>query len=133
MERSLRGVEKPAGEISGSAHGVGHGSVRIEAVQDDAAVDRDDVAVLEDTLGIWDTVNDLFIDGGTERGGVAVISLEGGLHAELRDACGGSVFQIHGGRAGLHDGGDGVVDLAQDAARSAHRLDLAGGFDHDGH
>ena len=43
------------------------------------------------------------------------------------------VLQVHGGRAGDHVGGDGVVHLAQDGAGAAHLFDLGGGFDQDGH
>ena len=60
------------------ADGVGHGGVGVEAVDDDAAVDGDDVAFLEDALFAGNAVDDLVVDRGAEGGGIAVVALEGG-------------------------------------------------------
>ena len=117
-----------------SADGVGDGGVGIKAVVDDAAVDRNDVAGAEEAFLGRDAVHHLVIDGGAERGRVAVVSLERGDDAgELGHLLVCGDLEIHRGGAGPNGRGDGLVDLAEDAARGAHLLDLRRRFDHDGH
>ena len=62
---------------------VGDGGVGVVAVDDDAAVDGENVAFVEDALGAGHAVDDLVVDRGAERGRVAVVALEGGDGAEF--------------------------------------------------
>ena len=126
-------VEEFAGGGADLADGVGDGGVGVEAVDDAAAVDGEDVAGLEDALFARHAVDDLLVDGGAEGGGKAVVALEGGDGAEGGDLFDGDALEVHGGGAGDDVGRDGVVDLAKDGAGDAHLFDLGGGFDEDGH
>ncbi len=115
------------------ADGVGNGGVGVEAVDDDAAVDGEDVAFGEDALGVGDAVDDLVVDRGAEGCGEAVIALECGDGAQFGDLFDGDLLEVH--RRGARDdvGRDGVVDLAEGLAGDPHLLDLLRRFDHDGH
>ncbi len=115
------------------ADGIGDGGIGVEAVDDDAAVDGEDVAVFEDALRVGHAVDDLVVDRGAERGGIAVVALEGGDGAEFGDLSDGDLLEIHGGGAGNDVRRDGVMDLAEGLAGDPHLLDLLRRFDHDGH
>ena len=112
---------------------VGHSGVGVIAVDDDAAVDGEDVPLFEDALGVGDAMDDLVVDRGAEGGGVAVIALEGGDGAEFGYLFDGDVLEIHRGRAGDDVGRDGIVDLAKGLAGDPHLFDLLRRFDHNGH
>ena len=70
-------VEELAGFRADFADGIGHGSVRVEAVDDDAAVDGEDVPFGEDAFSVRHAMNDLVVDRSAERSRVAVVALEG--------------------------------------------------------
>src|SRR5437763_1608309 len=83
------------------------------AGDDDAAVDGENVAFVEDAFGAGDAVDDLVVDRGAESGGIAVVTLEGGDGAEFGDFFHGDLLEIHRGGAGDNVGRDRVVDLAK--------------------
>ena len=85
FERGLGDFEELCGFGRDLADGVGDGGVGVEAVDDDAAVDGEDVAFFEDALGVGDAVDDLVVDRGAEGGGIAVVALEGGDGAQFGD------------------------------------------------
>jgi len=55
-----------------------NGGIGVVAIDDDAAIDREDVAFGEDALGVGHAVNDLVIDRGAQGRGEAMVALEGG-------------------------------------------------------
>ena len=133
FEGGLGDFEELCGLGGDLADGVGDGGVGVVAVDDDAAVDGEDVAFVEDALGVGHAVDDLVVDRGAEGGGIAVVALEGGDGAEFGDLFDGDLLEIHGGGAGNDVGRDRVVDLAKGLAGDAHLFDLVRRFDHDGH
>src|SRR5271170_1993257 len=66
FEGGLGDFEEFAGLRADLSDGVGHGGVGVVAVDDDATVDGEDVALFEDAFGVGNAVDDLVVDGGAE-------------------------------------------------------------------
>jgi hypothetical protein len=100
----------------------------VPAVQDRAAVQRDQVALGEHLLGRRDAVHDLLVDRGADRRREAVVALERRDRAGVADDLLGDRVQVGRGDAG----GDRVPHRVQrggdDQAGAAHQLDLLGVF-----
>ena len=76
----------------GGAHDDGPGRIGVPAVHDRAAVDRDDVAVLQDPAA-GDAVDHFLVHGGADGGREAVVAEEVGLGAGLLEHGGEDVVQ----------------------------------------
>src|SRR5258708_36706595 len=133
LQRSACDVEQLEGLRRYLADSLGHGSVGVEAVDDDATVDREDVAVFKDALRVRHPVDNLLVDRGTQGRRIAMIALEGGDGAQLGDLAGCNLFKVHRGGSRHNMRGNGVVDLAEGLAGDTHLLDLLRRFDHDCH
>src|SRR5271156_4193259 len=112
---------------------VGHGGVGVVSVDNYAAVDRKNVALGENSLGIRHAVNNLVIDRSAQCSRKAVISLEGCDRTQLRDLLDGNLLEIHRRSARDDVGRNRVVDLAKSLTGDPHLLDLLRRFDHDSH
>ena len=97
------------------------------AVHDRAAVDRDDVAVLQDPAA-GDAVDHFLVDRRADGGGEAVVAEEVGLGAGLLEHCGEDVVEVLGGHARRGGGNGGVQGTAQDQAGLVHGAHLGVGL-----
>src|SRR5579875_134764 len=113
LERMPGHVEQPPNAIGDLADGIRDGGVRIVSVDNHAAVDRDDVAVLQDALRIWHPMYDLLVDRGAERRWVAVIAFERRLCAKIVNSLDSHLFEVHRRNAGGDMLRDGVVYLPE--------------------
>ncbi len=95
----------------------------MEAVQLGAAVDGDDVALLEDVLG-GDAVHHLVVDGGAEGAREAVVALEAGRGALLADVGLGDLVELQEAHAGPGGAGGQTQGVGGDAAGLAHLVDF---------
>ena len=112
----------------GVAAGHRQPAVRPPAVQDQAAVERDQVTVSEPAL-TGNPVHHLVVDGHAERVGEALEAEKAGDAAVVADERLGLRIEIQGGEAGAHRGGEVRQTAAQDPSGSAHALDLLGSFE----
>ena len=97
------------------------------AVHDRAAVDRDDVAVLQDPAA-GDAVDHFLVDRGADGGGEAVVAKEVGLGARVVEDRGEDVVEVLGGHAGRGCRHGGVQGAAQDEACLVHGAHLGVGL-----
>src|SRR5690606_33870486 len=105
------------------------GRVAVPAVDDRAAVDGDDVAVLEDDVVGGDAVHHDLVDRGADRRGEAAVAEEVRLGVVLREHLAGGLVEVL--RGGPRDGGlaGGRVNGGHDQPRLTHLGDLLGGLD----
>ena len=103
----------------------GEGGVAVVALDDGAAVDGEDVPLLEH-VGAGDAVDDHVVGRGADHGREAVVAEEvrGGAPA-LEDLAGHRV-ELGGGHPGLGGGPGGLVHLGHDLAGPAHLGQLLG-------
>src|SRR5579872_1820752 len=98
--------------------------VAIVAVQNHAAIDRNNVAFFQDPFFRRDAVHDLVIHRRAEHARVIVVSLERGLGAKFDDFIFGGSLQVHRGYAGRDQRSQVVQYLADDAATLPHLVNL---------
>ena len=113
------------------AHGGGEGGVAVPAVDDRAAVDRDDVAVGEHDVVGRHAVHDHGVGRGADHRRerrVAVAQEVGGGAPAGQDLTADAV-ELAGGDPGLDGGADLAVHLGDDATGAPHDGDLLGGAD----
>src|SRR6202044_3328682 len=101
------------------------GRVAVPAVEDRAAVDRDQVPGLELGAVPGDAVHDLVVDGGADRRRITVIALEGRDGAGLADFPLGDRVEFRGGDARLDRGRQHVQRARHHQAGLPHRGELA--------
>ena len=111
----------------GGAHDHGAGRVGVPAVEDRAAVDREDVPVLQDAVA-GDAVDDLLIDRGADRGGEAVVAQEVGGGAGVLEHRGEHGVEVLGGLAGGGGRDGGVQGAAEDEPGLVHGAHLGVGL-----
>ena len=111
----------------GGAHDHGPGRVGVPAVHDRAAVDREDVPVLQDAAA-GDAVHHLLVDRGADGGGEAVVAEEIGRGAGVLEHRGEHGVEVLGGlpRRGGRNGG--VQGAAQDKPGLVHGAHLGVGL-----
>jgi hypothetical protein len=116
-----------------SAGGAAHDPCGIGAptLQGEGRVDGDGVALADDPRA-GGRVGDLLVEG--DRGGAGEAGVaHDGAGAGLRDPCGDQRIQVACARAGLRGVGRFVEDAGKESARAAHGVDVARGFERDGH
>lgn len=113
------------GPRAGLPHDVGAGRIGMPAVDDQAAVDRDDVALLErDVIG--DAVHDDVVDADAERRGVSLVAQEVRDGALVPDHLVGERVQLVRGDARPDALREHLVDTMQQQAAAPHHEDLLG-------
>src|SRR3954466_12569361 len=109
------------------------GGVSVISIEDDAAIDRDDVAGLELALFRRYTVHDLVIDRSAKNAGIIVISLERGYRAHFQNLFFRHALQIHGADSGSDDSAGGLEHLADDVSTAAHLFEFCTRLTHNRH
>ena len=130
-QRPLTGPQQRGVLVADRPDADGAGGVTVPAIQDRAAVDRDQVSGREPGLGAGDAVHDLVVDRGADRRRVPVVPLERGDGTGRADLPLGDRVQVLGGDAGLDRGRQHVQRVRHHQARLAHRRDLARRLDLD--
>src|SRR3954469_19253260 len=122
-QRFARGLHEPRGDRRDRPDRHRHGGVRDPAVEDDADVDREDVAALKLVLA-RNPVDDHRVRRGADRAREAPIALEGRLAALRADETLGDVIQIERGHARARLRAQHLKAARQDRAGAGHGLNL---------
>src|SRR5208283_4867973 len=101
-----------------------NGGVSVIAVEDHTAVDRNDVARLEDPLFRRDPMHDLLVDRCAEHARIAVISLECRRCTQFRNQLLGGFRQVNRRYAGCDHTLQVIQHLANDVAAVPHLLNF---------
>ena len=124
-ERVLRHLEQSLGLGADSAHGEGRGRVGVQAVEPDAHVHAQHVAVSQNAFRRRDPVDDLGVDRGAQRGREVVQPLERRARARVgADKIFRQAVQLLGGHSGADVAPHECQRRCHDAAGRRHRLDL---------
>jgi hypothetical protein len=126
------GVERGPGDVDqalvGSrdrSHPGGERGVAVVAVHDGAAVDRDDVALLE-RLAVGDAVHHHVVAAGADHGRVAVVAEEVRPGAPAGQHLAADPVQVEERHPGAQRGADGRVHLGHHPPGPPHGADLGG-------
>src|SRR5437868_9533317 len=109
------------------------GGVSVISIEDDAAIDRDDVAGLELALFRRNTVHDLVVDRSAKNAGIIVISLERGDRARFQNLFFRYPLQVHSADSGSNDCAGGLEHLADYVPAAAHFFEFCTRLTHDRH
>ena len=118
------------GLLGGPPDGGGQGRVAVEPLEEDAEIEADDVALLEDASR-GDAVDDLLVDRDADRGGIAPVALEGRHGAELAGPLLGVEVEVARPDAGPDERLELAEHRGHDAAALAHGLELGRGLEGD--
>jgi hypothetical protein len=104
----------------------------VQPVEPHPHIDAQQIAWLEDPLGRRDTVDDLLVDRGAQRGGEVVQALERGLGARVgADESLSDPIELFGRDPRPHRARHERERFSDDPAGGRHRFDLAWRLDRD--
>ena len=134
IERLLRNFEQLAQLRSEqSIDRNGHRRVTVIAIEDNAAIDGNNVSGLQRPLFRRNSVYDLFVDRSTKHARVIVITLESRLCAQFFDLALGCVLQIHRSRARLYQRAHFIEHFPDNAATAPHLVNFRCRFTNNRH
>src|SRR5438309_3054262 len=128
VERGARHIDEPAHPICRLTARHRQAAVGPPPVENEAAVQRDEVAVAQDTFA-RDSVHHLVVDGHTQRVRKVVIADEAGDASVVTDERVRFTVEIERGDPRANRGRDVRQARAEDAPRRPHLLDLIGPFE----
>src|SRR5579875_434866 len=128
-QRRLARVEQRLIRLVDLAYPHRDGRVAVPAVDDRAAVDRDDVARVEAAVPGGDAVHDLLVHRRADRGRIAVVAEEGRDRARRSDLALGNRVEVGGGDPRPHRLGEDPQRMRDHQASLAHAGDLPRGLD----
>ena len=106
------------------AHTYGEGAGRLPAIQNESAVHGENVSLLQDGRFRGDAMHHLIIDGGTDRGRIALIVQKGRDRFVLADELFGINIQFSRAHAGLDGFTKAAEHLVEKRAGLAHAIQL---------
>ena len=107
-----------------AAHRHGESRIGIKAFDHYPTINRDDVAILELALLRRNAVNHFLIHRSAQHTGITVVSLEGGLRAQLLNLFLRHPLQLHGGDPRSDVAADFLQNLPQNLAAAPHFFQL---------
>ncbi len=122
-ERLLGGGQQTFRVQRDVPRGHGGGVVADEAAFDDADVDFDDIAGLDEARTA-DAVDDLLVDGNAGVAGKSAVAEKGALAIVLAHQLGGQEVDLAGGSAGHDFLGESLEDRRGDGAGGPHEFDF---------
>src|SRR5262249_2340695 len=126
LERLPGDVEQAADLVGDLADRQGHRRVGVVPLDDGSEIEPDDVSFAEPAPGRRNSVHDLLVDRGADRGRESPVSLEGRLRVPLPDQILHLAVDLEGRHARLHEIAAHPEGVGQDTASLPHVGNLGG-------